>query len=226
MGAPTEFDDQVMLPDVRTLAEQLHDGLSQQLFAAELDLHELRGRTDLPDDARVVLDRLGDRLTMGARQLREALMSVFAAGEGPVRATTVTDAVHELAEAFAAAQPAVATTVEITGEGPEPDRSACRVLARTVREGLANVAKHAGAERVRVVLRRSEGEWTVEVHDDGCGDPVELRAAAEQLRSFGLYSLMSDAAQVGGRLAITASPQLRGIRLAVTVPVTPTATRR
>jgi signal transduction histidine kinase len=76
MVAPIEFDDPGLsdghrvLPDVRALAEALHDGLSQQLFAAELDLHELRGRTDLPEDVRAVLERLGDRLTMGARRRR------------------------------------------------------------------------------------------------------------------------------------------------------------
>jgi signal transduction histidine kinase len=228
MGAPIEFDDQLVLPDVRALAEALHDGLSQQLFAAELDLHELRGRTDLPDDVRVVLDRLGTRLTVGAQQLRAALLSVLAAEPGeyrPCRPTALPDAVHELTDAFAACQPTVATSVRVSGDGPEPDQAVGRVLLRAVREGLANVAKHAGAHRVLVVLRRERTSCTVEVHDDGCGDPAELRDSAAQLRSFGLYSLMGDAARVGGRLAVTSSPELSGILLAATVPVAAPATR-
>jgi signal transduction histidine kinase len=220
MGAPIEFDDQVLLPDVRTLAEALHDGLSQQLFAAELDLHELRGRTDLPADVRVVLDRLGDRLTVGSRQLREALLSVLVATPGECPPIPLPEALRALTDAFATGQPGVVTVVQVTGDGPEPDQPAGRVLLRSVREGLANVVKHAGAERVLVVLRRDRTCCTVEVHDDGCGDPVELQASAAQLRSFGLYSLMGDAARVGGRLAVTASPVLSGILLAVTVPVT------
>jgi signal transduction histidine kinase len=230
MGAPIEFEDpglsdvHGLLPDVRKLAEQLHDGLSQQLFAAELDLHELRSRNDLPDEVRATLDRLGERLTEGNRQLREALLSVLAAEATDAPLAPLPDALTELTDAFAAGRPGVATSVQVTGEGPEPDLPAGQVLLRTVREGLANVTKHAGAARVLVVLRRGRACWTVEVHDDGCGDPAELRASAEQLRSFGLYSLMGDAARVGGRLALAASPELAGILLAVTVPVPTLAT--
>jgi signal transduction histidine kinase len=214
-----EFDDQVVVPDVRMLAEALHDGLSQQLFAAELDLHELRGRTDLPEEVRVVVNRLGDHLTLGSRQLREALLSVLVATPVPCPPIALPDALRELTDAFARAQPGLATAVQVTGDGPEPEQGAGRVLLRSVREGLANVAKHAGAGRVLVVLRRDRTCCTVEVHDDGDGDPVALAAVAAQLRSFGLYSLMGDAAGVGGRLAVSASPVLCGVLLAVTVPV-------
>jgi signal transduction histidine kinase len=231
MGAPIEFedpfisDDRGVLPDVRMLAETLHDGLSQQLFAAELDLHELRLRNDLPDEVRVVLDRLGDRLTLGSRQLREALLSVLVAEDGEVRSAPLPEALRELSDGFAAGRPEVAISVQVIGDGPEPAEPACRVLLRAVREGLANVAKHAGAHHVLVVLRRGRRWWTVEVHDDGCGDPARLQAGAVQLNSFGLYSLMGDAARVGGRLTLVASPELSGVLLAVTVPVSPPVTR-
>jgi nitrate/nitrite-specific signal transduction histidine kinase len=231
MGAPIEFEDvrvadgRCLLPDVRTLAETLHDGLSQQLFAAELDLHELRQRTDLPADVREVLDRLGDRLTLGSRQLREALLSVLVAENGQPQSAPLPEALSDLTDDFAAARPGVAISIQVTGDGPEPEEPACRVLLRAVREGLANVAKHASAQRVLVVLRRGRRWWTVEVHDDGCGDPARLQASAAQLTSFGLYSLMGDAARVGGRLAVAASPELAGILLAVTVPVPAPATR-
>jgi signal transduction histidine kinase len=206
-------------PDVRALAEALHDGLSQQLFAAELDLHELRSRNDLPDDVRVVLDRLGERLTMGSRQLRAALLSVLVAAPAQGQPAALPEALRELTDAFATDHPGVAISVRVTGDGPDPGPAGGRVLLRAVREGLANVAKHAGASRVLVELHRGERDWTVEVHDDGCGDADRLVAGAAELRSFGLNSLSGDAAAVGGRLSVAVSAELSGIRLAVAVPV-------
>jgi signal transduction histidine kinase len=209
MGAPPEE-----VADDRSLAERLHDGLSQQLFAAELDLHELRARTDLPDDARAVVDRLAARLAAGSRQLREALLGVMAEHPAPLP-----EALTELAAAVAAECPAVAVSIEVTGEGPTPSVPARRVLLRAAREGLANVIKHADAGRVLVVLRRGPRWWTLEVHDDGSGEPAVLRASMAQRRSFGLDSLRSNAAPVGGRLAVLPSAELGGILLSMAVPV-------
>jgi len=225
MGAPIEFDE-AALADARTLAERLHDGLSQQLFAAELDLHELRGRADLPADVRVVLDRLSDRLTVGSRQLREALLGVLTAPEGECRATPLPEALAEVTAACAADCPAVAVTVRVTGEGPEPSPAAAGVLLRAAREGLANVVKHAGAAHALVLLRRGRDRWTVEVHDDGGGDPAAVRASIAAMGSFGLCSLTSNVERVDGRLAVLASPELGGIALTVSLPVANSATGR
>jgi signal transduction histidine kinase len=221
MGAP--IDDAVLAqrPERcadRSLAERLHDGLSQQLFAAELDLHELRVRADLPDDVREVLDRLSARLTAGTRQLREELHAVMAENEAD-HSSPLAEALTELSAMVAAECPAVTVAVQVTGRGPQPPAPGGRVLLRAAREGLANVIKHAGATHALVVLRRDPRWWIVEVHDDGRGDPAVLRASMAQRRSFGLDSLLASAGRVGGRLGVLTSPELGGILLTVAVPV-------
>jgi signal transduction histidine kinase len=206
------------LPDDRSLAERLHDGLSQQLFAAELDLQELRVHPDLPDDVRAVVDRLSARLAAGSRQLREALLGVPADADDEASAP-LPEALSGVSAAFAAECPAVGVTVQVTGEGPQPPAPAGRVLLRAAREGLANVSKHADAAHALVVLRRGPRWWTVEVHDDGTGDPAALRASMGQRRSFGLDSLLANAERVDGRLSVLSSPELGGVLLMVCVPV-------
>ena len=203
---------------VHLLAAELHDGLSQQLFAAELDVHELRCTPGLSPEVNRVLDRLANRLEMGSKELRGALFKMLEAEREHEELVRVADRIRDALTDFRDRH-VLGATLDVHGTGPEPDTAAARLLLRTVREGLANVAKHAGAAQVLVVLRRGRRWWTVEVHDDGAGDPGAVRLCAIEATSFGLFSLLTESSRVGGRLWVTQSPSLTGVQLSVSVPV-------
>ncbi len=200
------------------LAAELHDGVSQQLFAAELDVHELRCIPGLAPEVRLVLDRLALRLETGSRELRSALFKMLEAEREQEELTPLPDRVRATLAEFRERHDLEAT-LRMHGGGADPQPAAARLLLRTVREGLANVVKHAGATQVLVVLRCGRRWWTAEVHDDGSGDPRVVRECAAGATSFGLYSLVSDTSRVGGRLWVAESPSLCGVRLSVSVPV-------
>jgi NarL family two-component system sensor histidine kinase LiaS len=199
------------------LAAELHDGLSQELFAAELDLHELRCLPDLPPAARELVERVGLRLSTGARQLRAVLLATLDPEPAGEAVTAVAQGVQDLLDSFVRTHP-IATSLQVTGEGPAPGATAGQVLLRAVREGLANVAKHAGATRIDVVLHREQRWWSVAICDDGSGDPEFIRTEVAAARSFGLCSVRTDAARIGGRLTVDTSGECRGVRLCVQVP--------
>lgn len=203
---------------VHLLAAELHDGLSQQLFAAELDVHELRCTPGLPAEVREVLDRLAKRLEMGSKELRGALFKMLEAEREHEELVPLTERVRDSVADFRDRHGCPAG-LKVEGSGPEPDAAAARVLLRTVREGLANVAKHAQASQVSVVLRRGRRWWSVEVHDDGSGDPAEVSRCVREATSFGLFSLDTESARVGGRLWIGRAAALGGVQLNVSVPV-------
>lgn len=203
---------------VHQLAAELHDGLCQQLFAAELELHELRCLPDLSPAAREVVERLGRRLATGSGQLRSVLLATLAVEAPLAAAPGVVDGAAELLESFGRLHP-IRTSLVLQGSGGKPAVDAAAVLVRAVREGLANIGKHASATRVSVTIRRSRRSWTVEINDDGAGDPACIRNRAVGSRSFGLTSLGTDAARVGGALTLAASPELGGLQLRVCVPV-------
>jgi signal transduction histidine kinase len=70
------------------------------------------------------------------------------------------------------------------------------------REALANVVKHAGASTAWVRVEAHPGRVLVEIRDDGRGfDP-----AATYPGHFGLESMRSRAAEIGGLLTITSTP--------------------
>ena len=154
---------------------------------------------------------------MGFEELRGALFKMLEAGARARGAAPPTGRVREAVAEFREGQ-GIPVTLRVHGAGPEPSPAAARLLVRAVREGLANVVKHANAADVLVVLRCGRRWWTVEVHDDGSGNPQVVRECAAKATSFGLYSLV-DTARVGGRFWVSEAPALGGVRLSVSVPV-------
>lgn len=202
------------------IAAELHDGVTQEVFGASLDVAELRQLEDLPRTAWDILERLAARIDSGSRQLRSALFELAQNGQDFDSNMTVTDAVRMHVEEFANYS-GIAVDIDSYGDGPEPAGFGHDLAIRTVREGLANVAKHANATQSRVILRRGQSWWTVEVLDDGTGDVSHLRVDLTDCTrsSFGLRSLATDATRIGGRLWISSAPELGGMRVSVSVPV-------
>ncbi|WP_314438073.1 sensor histidine kinase [Massilia timonae] len=83
----------------------------------------------------------------------------------------------------------------------EPDHASA--LFRIFQEALTNIAKHAGATRVTVSLRRQRKLLTLSICDNGRGIQ-----AADRLKpqSFGLRGMSERASALGGTLALSAAP--------------------
>jgi signal transduction histidine kinase len=81
------------------------------------------------------------------------------------------------------------------------------------REALANVVKHAGATAALVRVEARREQVLVEVRDNGRGfDPSVGRPG-----HFGLDSMRTRAAEIGGRLTIASAPGM-GTVIRVRVP--------
>ena len=75
-------------------------------------------------------------------------------------------------------------------------------LFRIAQEGLRNIARHAGARRAEVCLRRLDGGLELTVKDNGAGfDPGQRRAEM----SLGHASMRQRVALLGGKIDIESS---------------------
>lgn len=91
-------------------------------------------------------------------------------------------------------------------------------LYRIVQEALTNVARHAEARTVGVLLERRRDAIVLIVEDDGCGfDPDAWRAADGHAGHLGLLGIHERAALLGGRLTIESAPG-QGTTLFVEIP--------
>jgi len=77
-------------------------------------------------------------------------------------------------------------------------------LYRIAQETLTNVAKHAEAQHVSVLLEERNGTTVLIVEDDGKG--FDLEAVMSHSRRLGLLGMEERAALVGGRLTVESRP--------------------
>ncbi|MDB6023728.1 MAG: putative Hybrid sensor histidine kinase, partial [Pedosphaera sp.] len=95
----------------------------------------------------------------------------------------------------------------------DPERSTA--LFRIFQEILTNVARHAKATRVAVVMKRAGGDVVLEVNDNGQG--IEPGKIAGE-KSLGLLGMRERAFILGGEVDISGAAG-KGTRVRVTVPL-------
>jgi signal transduction histidine kinase len=88
-------------------------------------------------------------------------------------------------------------------------------LYRVLQEAVSNVAKHARAKRVDILLSKRANGIQMVVTDDGRG--FDLKQALQQHKGMGLISMQERVRQIGGRIAIE-SGSLKGTSIQIAVP--------
>jgi len=90
-------------------------------------------------------------------------------------------------------------------------------LYRIVQEALTNVARHAGASTVGVLLERRADAVVLVVEDDGRGFVADRALASNPDGHLGLAGMRERAALLGGRLTVESAPG-QGATLFVEIP--------
>jgi signal transduction histidine kinase len=80
-----------------------------------------------------------------------------------------------------------------------PDGAKATAAFRIFQEMLSNVARHAQATQVRIVVRLTPAELAMEVEDNGVG---AMRDALEASTSYGVMGMRERALHFGGALSI------------------------
>jgi PAS domain S-box-containing protein len=195
------------------IARELHDELGQLLTALKMDLAWLRARGGAPGELGprlAAMDEIVDRMVGSTRRIAADLRPLMLDDLG------LADAVHWLVDDFAG-RSGVRCELEMDGEDAFDalDPKVATTVYRALQESLTNVAKHAGATRVRVALRAAAGEVLFEVEDDGRGiDPADL----DKSRSLGLKGMRERVTYLGGRLEVARGAP-RGTRVRAHVPL-------
>jgi PAS domain S-box-containing protein len=187
-------EDLRVLEDRERIARDLHDLVIQRLFAAGMTLQATRGLTDDPDVGRRV-DAAVEELDATIREIRTVIFGLQADGD---RAAGLRSDVADLVAAEGAVH-GFAARVHFDGAiDALPDAVADDVRA-TVREALANVARHAQASAVDVTLEAG-AEIVLTVVDDGIGIPDAPPPGS------GLVNMTRRADGHGGSCSVTVRP--------------------
>jgi len=198
------------------LARELHDETGQALTSILLGLKAIRAAPN---------DDEAERAEAGVRELVVQALQDVRSLAVELRPSALDDfglvpALERLAATFEE-RSGVRTTVDtnLSGERLAPEVETA--LYRLVQEALTNVVKHAGAERVSILLTRGEGSVSAVIEDDGRGfAPGEVREEA-----LGLLGMRERLVLLGGTLAVESTPG-QGTALVAHVPFEPSAAGR
>ena len=108
------------------------------------------------------------------------------------------------------------------GSGKATERLPAEIettLYRSVQEALTNIAKHAQAERVSVILERQEDHVRLIVEDDGVGIERDTLPPPKSRQTLGLIGMKERIAMVGGSFTLESTPG-QGTTLFLRIPLT------
>lgn len=197
------------LEERQRLARELHDSVSQDLFAimmlAETAIRRFEtGSSKLP----ATLAQIADLANRGQREMRALLLhlrpveldgrSFQEAAEGFLRAV---EERHDLRASF-----------HFRVEGNLP-LTVEEQLFRILQEAVSNVLKHAKATQVGVQVAERTASYELEVYDDGVGLSETSLTASD---TYGMKAMRERAARLGGRMEIL--PRDPGTIVRVIIP--------
>jgi signal transduction histidine kinase len=200
--------DALMLHERTRWAIRIHDGLTQSVTSAILELQTLQHRIQTePEAALASLKEIELAVREDLKQIREILFELY---EGtPHREPPIAAFVSDLVQRWH-----LPARVSIEGDVDQISDTELEIANAVVAEAMANAAKHSGSLEVSVRIRADRGELRIEVEDRGQG----IEEANDEDRHFGLRLMRSRAEEIGGTIQIESKPGT-GTRVVAVLPV-------
>jgi signal transduction histidine kinase len=198
-----------MLAERQRLASEIHDTIAQG-FTSIVMLLEAADPEIGHDDA-AARRYLASAVAAARENLAEARALVAALAPAQLQSGSLDDALRRLAERTGA-DCGLPATFEVSGQARPLAAGAEVVLLRVCQEALANVRKHARANKAWVRLDYGKAAVRLEVGDDGAGfDPDRVNGG------FGLRGMRGRVGEGGGTLVVRSAPGA-GTSVRVEVP--------
>jgi len=195
------------------IARELHDDLGQLLATLRVDVNLLMQRDAREPGVREQLEGMDRRLLSAIVSLRRIASNLrpLALDEGGLYF-----ALGALRDEFEQRH-GITCLLDAQEAGLQFDAYFSTAVYRIVQESLTNVARHAAAESVHVMLRREAGALHIDIEDDGRGiRPADFRKGS----SFGLLGMRERVQALRGEIDISGSAAGTSIHIRLPLPGT------
>jgi PAS domain S-box-containing protein len=200
----------------RRLSIELHDELGQALMVLKLKLRSIRGALQT-DQARVKIacdEVIGyiSEVTENVRRLSRDLSPSILEDLG------LSAAIRWLVDA-SAKHYKIESSLDMAEVEALFSRESQITVYRIVQECLTNIAKHAQATNVSIIIRRQDDGFFLSVEDNGKGfDVKEALGRDPSKKGMGLAAMYERTRMLGGSLDIW-SQEGAGTRISITAPL-------
>ena len=186
----------------KRIADELHDSVGQMLGALKFTVEDAAERVAqdaVPDLAKMLsgltpkFQSIVDEVRRISMDLRPAMLDDL----GVV--ATIAWFCREYQNIYRG----IKLNVTVAVEEADIPSSLNTTVYRIVQETLSNVAAHAQARRVQLLLKKKDNALVLEIADDGIGfDPDSITPSRDSRRGLGLRTMRERAESAGGKFHI------------------------
>ncbi|HYK72802.1 MAG TPA: sensor histidine kinase [Pseudoneobacillus sp.] len=192
------------------LARELHDSVSQQLFAASMLMSAINETKPKSEDRETKqLKMVEEMIHQSQLEMRALLLHL--------RPVALKDkSLQEgIAELLIELSQKVTMEIQWKVEDILLDKGIEDHLFRILQESVSNTLRHSKANKLEVLLIKRDDLVIMRIVDDGIGFDIE----GDKAGSYGMQNMHERAVEVGGTLKVV-SVKDKGTRLEVKVPIT------
>jgi two-component system sensor histidine kinase DevS len=206
-----------VLEERERIGMDLHDGIIQSIYGVGLTLENVRALLD--EDPKAAEERLKKAMDGLNRTIRDIRSYILDLKPRQLFGESLIEGINRLITEFRQN-----TKAEITLTGAKGDyltdlaQTHAMTLFHICQEALANIAKHAGAQKVNINLWGTSDRVLLEVQDDGRGFDFEQTSKTV---GHGLANMKTRVSSVGGDLDVSSNPG-EGTTILAWVPRTQT----
>ena len=200
---------EVVIQERNRLARELHDSVSQQLFAASMMMSAINEANPPEDQAmKQQLHMIEKAIHQSQLEMRALLLHLRPAA---LKGKSLTEGIEELLLELTQKVP---MDIDWKVEALKVDKGIEDHLFRILQESVSNTLRHAKANTLHVMLIERDDFVILRVVDDGIGFDVEKVRAS----SYGLQNMEERAHELGGTFKMISLPG-QGSRMEVKIPL-------
>jgi two-component system nitrate/nitrite sensor histidine kinase NarX len=192
-----------LMNERQMLANQIHDSLAQTLAYAKMRLTVLAEAMHNADYAKAnrYLSDVEEAVDLAYADLRDLITQY----RDRINPRGLVPAIQELAKSFRKKANADVDFLNLVQDVTLTPDEEIQVF-HIIQESLYNIAKHARARHVVITLDLEDGQYLVNVADDGVGVQKKNDQSSTMGKSFGLTIMRERAARLGGKLIVESRP--------------------
>ncbi|WP_051314758.1 sensor histidine kinase [Alteribacter aurantiacus] len=201
------------LEERRKLARDLHDAVSQQLFAVSMSLGAIPRLLDTnPQQAKELVSQVEGMIHASQQELRALIMHlrpITLEGKG------LKEALDALFTELSGKNNGIRfewKTEELLSLDPGIEDQ----LFRVIQEALSNILRHSKAQHVRFSADQSDQVLIMTISDDGIG--FDMSEKEDKNMSYGLATMKERIEELGGHFSLLSYPS-KGTTIKLRVPL-------
>ncbi|WP_047155190.1 sensor histidine kinase [Aneurinibacillus tyrosinisolvens] len=185
----------------KKMAQDMHDGLAQQLFFLSAQLFRIKQEIGgaMTEQLSASIERMESQVKNCHLEVRDYISHLRDDRES----YHIFDAVHKLLQRIMNGSQ---VKVEYITRGHVGEESLLveETIYRIVEEAAYNVLKHARASQLEVTLDATAVQWMIKIKDNGKGLPSEV--TGKKPDSFGIVGMKERAKRLGGTVDVRSKP--------------------